>query len=218
MCILANSAWKKRLLSGNDLSDQEIEDLLDTKLRIKKHYKKVRPVILRPFPDTRDLKERFEGDGLDLRLGQTLWEPDQNTIELMQDYRISPQRPEDLAAIPRIPRTFGSDMPVYILKPGHSVLAESSEYIGIPRDLSGCVQTKSRLARCFTPAILAPIVHTWWHGHLAFELTNISQWFHIELREGDRLATLQLHRLHGKPSRQACHNNKLSLGQHTALP
>lgn len=91
------------------------------------------------------------------------------------------------------------DDDVYILKPGHFILAFTKEYIKLPNNIAARVEGKSSIARLgLTVHQTAPTVHATFQGRLRLEICNNGP-FYCEIRPNTNFCQLVLERL-GKPA------------------
>ncbi len=83
--------------------------------------------------------------------------------------------------------------------PGKFVIGKTLEIIGLPYDLAGRVEGRSRLARLGIGVhITAPKIDPGFRNRITLEIYNIGQWT-VELSDGMTICTLLIERL-GKPT------------------
>ena len=86
-------------------------------------------------------------------------------------------------------------------EPGRFVIGQTLETIGLPFDLAGRVEGRSRLARLGVGVhITAPKIDPGFLNRITLEIFNIGQWT-VELSEGMTICTLLIERL-GRPAEE----------------
>lgn len=160
---------KKRINSVGNLTEEALKErLLDN-------------LIIRPILDPeRQVKE----GSVNLRLGTkfiTTKRTEQGVL-----------RPSELSASvirkfqTKLYYRFGQKL---LLHPGQLILAATFEFIGLPKDLSAYVLSRSRYGRAGLLVATATYVHPNWKGTLTLELLNCGA-APIELQCGEQIAQL----------------------------
>ena len=85
------------------------------------------------------------------------------------------------------------------LTPGRFVIGQTFETVGLPRDMAGRVEGRSRLARLGIGVhITAPKIDPGFHNQITLEIFNLGPWS-IALRAEMKICTLLVERL-GRPA------------------
>ena len=86
-------------------------------------------------------------------------------------------------------------------KPNSFIIGETVEVIGLPLDLAGRIEGRSRLARLGVGVhITAPKIDPGFHNTITLEIYNLGPWT-LRLNAGMRICSLLVERL-GKPAEQ----------------
>jgi len=154
----------------------------------------VRSLVITPI-----LKEEFDHDAIDLRLGCYFRSPAVSSIECVKPYQEPVDHYPELVHKP-YGREPNSSNGTLILQPHHAVLASTLEYIKMPGDIAGQILTKSSWARIFVSIASAPWIHPFYRGCLTLEVTNLgnvpvalpvgrpmAQLVFIKVEDGDKI-------------------------------
>jgi deoxycytidine triphosphate deaminase len=90
------------------------------------------------------------------------------------------------------------ELNVFRLEKGQSVLLLSSEYFEFPNDIIAHIWLRSSFARKLRMSSALGRVEAGWSGRLVVEIVNNAPWM-VELRRGDRIATLEMYKLDRSP-------------------
>jgi len=111
---------------------------------------------------------------------------------------------DHLAAPPSLESVYADDVRVavgdyFVLHPRQFVIGETVEWFRFPRTLAGFVSGRSSWGREGLIVATAIVVHPFYAGVLALELTNLGE-IPVKLYPGCQIAQLLIHEVDGDPS------------------
>jgi dCTP deaminase len=147
--------------------------------RLKLSPNDTRSLRITPLP----MKEDFDVDSVDLRLGSFFFVPRGHRSPFFCPGETDPESLYHEQFVP-----IGD----YLVIPAHNtVLGSTVEFIKLPYDMSGLILTKSSWARTFITIETAPWIHPLYRGCLTLEIANVSN-TPIVLYPGVKIAQLVL--------------------------
>lgn len=153
------------------------EDVLRERLRDN--------LVIRPILDPeRQIKE----GSINLRLGTKFITTKRTEYGVLRPYKLSASMIRKFQT--KLYCRFGQK---FLLHPGQLILSSTFEFIGLPKDLSAYVLSRSRYGRVGLLVATATYVHPNWKGTLTLELLNCGA-APIELQCGEQIAQLVIHK------------------------
>lgn len=154
-----------------------------TKQEIKRLIKKQEELIVSPILD---LDRQVEAGSINIRIGTEFIVAKKSECAVIEPRKLSAQEIRKVQE--KVYRNIGD---IFVLHPLQLVLAGTFEFISLPNDLCGYVETRSRYGRCGVIVATATYIHPGWKGCLTLELMNFGD-TPIKIECGSSIAQLIL--------------------------
>lgn len=202
-----NNIWYKKIKKSKDIyklnnvvktKNKGNSYLSDSEIMEKIHDKDLNSrLVISP-----NLNLRLAGGGIDLRLGTKFIIMKKTKTPL-----IDPLESRNFKSLEFQEKLIISLNENIVLHPNQLILASTLEYICMPKNLAGFIESRSSFGRAGLVVATAAYVHPGYKGCPTFELCNFGE-TPIILYPGTRIAQIIIHKhladLEIKPSRYAC--------------